>query len=131
MRDSPFVTRDGMHPSEEWESMAGSVRLLPESAIEQQQRIAGAWWWRAASESLVRSKRLSRSELREVLRKGSAQTAALGIPMREDDFAIDNRSYGELLPSEIRTLSMIAGARVRAVRFVVGEAAWNDVSMDS
>src|ERR671930_456588 len=61
LSDSPFVTHHGMDPHEEWNVMATSVSRAPDADVARAAEIAGLWWWRAVSESLVRAGTLPRA----------------------------------------------------------------------
>jgi len=131
LSDSPFVTHHGMDPNEEWNVMATSVSRATDADVARGAEIAGLWWWRAVSESLVRGGTLPRGRLAEVLRDGAATTRALGIPCAGDDFTAFGKPFAALTPAEHKAVSVIAEARVRAFRWMQGDVAWDDVAMDS
>jgi hypothetical protein len=113
LSDSPFVTHHGMDPREEWMVMATSVSRAPDGDVERGAQIAGAWWWRAVSESLVRAGKLPRAQL------------------AGDDFAAFGKPYEKLSADEHKAASVIAEARIRAFRWMQGDVAWDEVAMDS
>jgi hypothetical protein len=131
LSDSPFVTHHGMDPREEWTVMATSVSRAPDADVERGADIAGLWWWRAVSESLVRAGKLPRARLAGILRDGEAASRALGIPHAGNDFAAFGKPYEKLTTDEHKAASVIAEARVRAFRWMQGDVPWNEVSMDS
>jgi hypothetical protein len=129
--DSPFVTEPGMSPRQEWEAMATGVRRAPDADIARRAGAANLWWWRAVSESLVRSGKFERRKLTGILRDGAAKSRSLGIIYTDDDFKAFDKPYSSLTADEHRAVSAIAEARVRAYRFVQGDVAWDKVPMDS
>jgi len=131
LSDSPFVTHHGMDPREEWTAMATSVSRAPDADITRGAQIAGLWWWRAVSESLVRAGTLARARLDSVLREGAATSHALGILLAGDDFSAFGKPYARLSPDEHKAVSVIAEARVRAFRWMQSDVAWDEVAMDS
>src|SRR5499427_40316 len=131
LSDSPFVTHHGMDPAEEWTVMATSVSRAPDADVARGEQIAGLWWWRAVSESLVRAGELPRGRLAAILRDGAPASRALGIPYAGGDFAAFGKPYAQLAPEEHRAAGVIAEARVRAFRWMQGDVAWDDVAMDS
>ncbi len=132
LSDSPFVTREGMSAREEYASMIGSVTLRSRDAIEAEERRAGAYWWRARSHSLVGAGRIDRHELNATLLAGAAATRALAIPADErGEFLCGDVRYGELDDGTLRSCSRIAEARLRALRWILSDSTWKNVSMDS
>jgi hypothetical protein len=131
LSDSPFVTHHGMDPREEWTVMATSVSRAPDADVARGAQIAGLWWWRAVSESLVRAGTLRRARLAEILRDGAATSGALGIPSADGDFAAFGKPYASLTADEHKAVSVIAEARVRAFRWMQGDVPWDEVPMDS
>jgi hypothetical protein len=131
LSDSPLVTHNGMDPREEWTVMATSVSRAPDGVIARGEQVAGLWWWRAVSESLVRDGTLPRARLASVLRDGAPIGRALGIPHEGDDFAAFGKPYATLTPDEHRAAAVIAEARVRAFRWMQGDVPWDEVTMDS
>ena len=131
LSDSPFVTHHGMDPREEWTVMATSVSRAPDAEVARGADIAGLWWWRAVSESLVRAGALPRARVAGVLRDGAGAGRALGIPYAGDDFAAFGKPYATLTADEHKAVSVIAEARVRAYRWMQGDVAWDEVGMDS
>ena len=132
LSDSPFVTRPGMPPREEWEAMATGVTPAAAADISRGESVAGLYWWRAVSESLVRAGTLTRPRLVGILRDGEARARALEIPYVKGDFKAFGKPYATLTPEEQKAASMIAGARVRAFRWLLDDdVAWDEVPMDS
>lgn len=131
LSDSPFVTRAGMPPREEWEAMAAQVTAANEATIVRAERIASAWWWRATSESLVRAGKLARERVQTILREGEANTRALGIPVLRGDFVAFGRPYATLTPLLQQAVSTLTEARVRGLRWMMSDLAWDAVPMDS
>jgi len=129
LSDSPFVTRAGMHPREEWEAMAAQISTADERTIVAAERVAGLWWWRAVSESLVLAGKLPRAELDAVLRDGEARSRAAGIPFMRGDFVAFGQPYAKLRPILHKAVSTLAEARVRAFRWMLGGGAWDEVEM--
>ena len=111
--------------------MATSVSRAPDADVARGAQIAGLWWWRAVSESLVRAGTLPRDRMAGVLRDGAAATRALGIPHAGGDFAAFGKPYAALTAHEHKAVSVIAEARVRAFRWMQGDVAWDEVAMDS
>ncbi len=83
LSDSPFVTRPGMPPREEWEAMATGVTPAAAADIAGAAGVAGLYWWRAVSESLVRAGKMPRARLVEILRDGEARARGSGDPVRQ------------------------------------------------
>ena len=131
LSDSPFVTRPGMPAKEEWTAMATGVVAALAADVTRGGRVAGLWWWRAVSESLVRDGTLERSRVAGILREGAATSRGLGIPWAGDDFSAFGKPYATLTATEHRAVSAIAEARVRAYRWMLGATAWDEVPMDS
>jgi hypothetical protein len=131
LSDSPFVTHPGMPAREEWTAMATGVTAAPVSDVARGGRVAGLWWWRAVNESLVRLGKAERRRLVATLRDSAATSRTLGIPITDDDFSAFAKPYSALTTDEHRAVSAIAGARVRAFRWMLGSAAWDEVSMDA
>jgi hypothetical protein len=120
-----------MDPREEWTVMATSVSRAPDADVARGAEVAGLWWWRAVSESLVRNGRLPRARLDGILCEGAAISRELGIPLVGDDFAAFGKPYAKLTPDEHKAVSVIAEARVRAFRWMQSDVPWDEVVMDS
>jgi len=132
LSDSPFVTRPGMPPREEWEAMATGVTLASAADISRGESVAGLYWWRAVSESLVRAGTTTRDRIAGILRDGEPRARALEIPHVNGDFRAFGKPYASLTTDEHKAASMIAEARVRAFRWMLADAVpWDEVSMDS
>jgi hypothetical protein len=131
LADSPFVTRAGMPPREEWEAMAAQITASPEATVAQAEQVASAWWWRVTSESLVRDGKLARAQVDAILRDGEAKSRALGIPIHRGDFQAFGRAYAVLPPLLQQAVSTLTEARVRAFRWMLSDAVWDAVAMDS
>jgi hypothetical protein len=131
LSDSPFVTRPGMPPREEWEAMAAQVGAADAATVARAEKIAGAWWWRATSESLVRAGKLARDRLDAILRDGEANARALGIPILRGDFVAFGRPYAALTPLLQQAVATLTEARVRGLRWMMSDAAWDAVAMDA
>ncbi len=131
LSDSPFVTRAGMLAYEEWTAMATAVTAAPVADVTRGGRVAGLWWWRAVSESLVRANKIERRELTGILRDGAPTSRSFGILIADDDFTAFGKPYAALTANEHRAVSAIAEARVRAFRWMLGTTAWDKVPMDS
>jgi len=132
LSDSPFVTRAGMPPREEWEAMATGVTPAAAANIARAGSVAGLYWWRAASESLVRAGKMPRGELDDILRDGEPRAQALEIPYVKGDFKTFGKPYATLTADEHKAVSMIAEARVRASRWLLDDdVPWDGVAMDS
>jgi hypothetical protein len=131
LSDSPFVTRKDMPPDEEWESMAGSVTLVVPEGIAFEEACAGLWWWRAVSESLVRSGRMTREKLDQILAEGAPHSRRFGVELTDNDFTVFGKGYRHVDTREHAYASAIAEARLRALRWILGDVAWDEVPMDS
>lgn len=131
LSDSPFVTRSGMQPREEWEAMAAQITATNEATVAQAEQVAGAWWWRVTSELLVRAGKLARDQVDAILRDGEAKTRALGIPIHRGDFQAFGRAYAVLPPLLQQAVSTLTEARIRAFRWMLSDVAWDAVAMDS
>lgn len=132
LSDSPFVKSPGMPPRDEWEAMATGVGRADEAAIAAAEGIAGLWWWRAVSESLVRAGKMPRAQLAGILRDGEARSRKLEIPFGDGDFVVFGKPYGALTPPEQRAVSAVTEARIRGLRWMLdGDVTWDAVSMDS
>ena len=132
MSDSPFVTREGMPPRDEYASMLASVQLLPQMMIEKEEQRAGAYWWRARSHSLVHSGTIARKELTTILRDGADHSRALGIGVdSEGEFLAFGAPFASLSREDFASCSRIAESRLRALRWLLSEASWLDVDMSS
>ena len=132
LSDSPFVTRPGMPPREEWEAMATGVTPAAAAEIAGAESVAGLYWWRAVSESLVRAGKMPRARVAEILRDGEARARVLEIPYVKGDFKAFGKPYATLTADEHKAASMIAEARVRAFRWLLDDdVPWDAVPMDS
>jgi hypothetical protein len=135
LSDSPFVTREGMPPAEELASMHCAVRLREPAALAGEEARAGLWLWRSRTAYLVHTGQLPVERADAILRDGAAKTKALGIPVvpppSAPDFMAFGKPYRELGPTELVAASRIATARTHAIRWVLGDEAWDDVSLHS
>ena len=112
--------------------MATGVTPAAAAAITGAEGVAGLYWWRAVSESLVRAGKMPRARLLEILRDGEARARGLAIPYVKGDFQAFGKPYATLTAEEQKAASMIAEARVRAFRWMLDDdVPWDDVGMDS
>ncbi|MFO0677040.1 MAG: hypothetical protein U0169_10915 [Polyangiaceae bacterium] len=132
LSDSPFVTREGMAPREEYMSMRNGVTPIARARIEEEERRAGLWFWRARSRSLVSAGHLERAELEVILAQGASASRALTIPVDErGEFLAEGTRYADLDDRRFARCSMIAEARLRALRWTLSDASWTDVDMST
>jgi hypothetical protein len=121
-----------MPPREEWEAMATGVTPAAAAEIAGAESVAGLYWWRAVSESLVRAGKMPRARVAEILRDGEARARVLEIPYVKGDFKAFGKPYATLTADEHKAASMIAEARVRAFRWLLDDdVPWDAVPMDS
>lgn len=132
MSDSPFVTREGMAPREEYASMVAAVELHPRELIQGAQGAASLYFWRARSHALVRAGRLERSRLEDVLREGAPRSRELGLPVDPaGEFLVFGTRYADLDDARFARCSLIAESRTRALRWLCGDGSWIDVDMST
>ena len=132
LSDSPFVTREGMSAVEERSSMLAAVKLLPEARIEREEQRASLHLWRARSRSLVRDGVLPRERLEAILAKGAERSRELGIRVDgRGDLIAFGTSYAKLDDEQFAVCSLVAEARVRALRWLLSGESWTTVDMSS
>jgi hypothetical protein len=127
---SPFVTRAGMHPRAEWEAMAAQVTTAPEATVVRAEAVAAP-----GGGAPPANPGCARASCRAINSTRSCATArrarALAIPFLRGDFVAFGRPCAALTPLLQTAVSTLTEARVRALRWMLGDAPWDAVAMGS